>query len=179
MPLSAPAPREHIHTRQVEVRGFRRADGLWDIEGRLTDTKTYGFRNRDRGEIKAGEPIHEMWLRLTIDDSFTIHAAEAVTEASPYRICPAVTPNFERLAGIRLGPGFRRKVRERISPAEGCTHLLELLGPMATTAYQTIVPAKDKENRASERPRFLDTCHALASDGDVVRNHWPEFYTGG
>ncbi len=38
MPLSPPAAsREHIHTRVVECRGYRRDDGLWDIEGHITD----------------------------------------------------------------------------------------------------------------------------------------------
>ena len=40
MPLSAPAARERLHTRQIECHGYRRADGLFDIEGHSTDTKT-------------------------------------------------------------------------------------------------------------------------------------------
>ena len=72
MPLSSPAPREHIHTRKVQCEGFRRSDGLWDIEGHITDTKTYGFGNRERGEVKPGSPIHDMWIWLTIDDMLTI-----------------------------------------------------------------------------------------------------------
>ena len=45
--LSRPARREHIHTRDIRCRGFRREDGLWDIEVTLEDTKTYSFDNRD------------------------------------------------------------------------------------------------------------------------------------
>ena len=183
MPLSHPSvPRQHIHTRRVEVRGFRRDDGLWDIEGHLADTKTYSFKNKDRGEVQAGEAIHDMWLRVTVDDGLTIRAVEAVTEAAPYGICPAITPNFQRLVGLRIGPGFRAKVKERLGGREGCTHLIELLGPIGPTAYQTIFPLKNSEERArggpQRRPGILDTCHALASDGEVVRTHWPEFYTG-
>ncbi len=40
MPLPPVAPREHLHTREIEWRGYRREDELWDIEGRLVDTKT-------------------------------------------------------------------------------------------------------------------------------------------
>ena len=39
--LAAPVPRTHVHTRDVQYRGYRREDGLWDIEAELTDTKTY------------------------------------------------------------------------------------------------------------------------------------------
>ncbi|MBX6370184.1 MAG: DUF2889 domain-containing protein [Rhodospirillales bacterium] len=186
MPLSHPSvPRQHLHTRRVEVRGYRREDGLWDVEGHLADTKTYSFLSKERGEVQAGEPVHEMWLRITVDDDLVIRAAEAVTEASPYKICPAITPNFARLVGIRIGTGFRREVKRRLGGTEGCTHLVELLGPIATTAYQTIYPYKARqeeeagERRPRKRPGVLDTCHALASDGEVVRTHWPEFYTGG
>ena len=54
MPLSTPTEREHLHSRQIGLMGYRRNDGLWDIEGHLTDVKTYGFKNEFRGEIAAG-----------------------------------------------------------------------------------------------------------------------------
>ena len=55
MPLPAPAPRQLLHKRVVQCWGYRREDGLWDIEGRLVDTKTYPFPNEDRGgAIQAG-----------------------------------------------------------------------------------------------------------------------------
>ena len=41
MPLSPPAARDPLHTRRIEINGYRRADGLFDIEGRLTDTKPF------------------------------------------------------------------------------------------------------------------------------------------
>jgi hypothetical protein len=83
MPLPEPDPRQPIHTRSVECRGYRRRDGLWDIEGRLVDTKSYPFENSLRGEIPPGEPLHEMWLRLTVDDALLVRDAVAVTDAGP------------------------------------------------------------------------------------------------
>lgn len=182
MPLSAPAPRKHLHTRTVACRGYQREDGLWDIEGHLVDTKTYGFHNRDRGEVPAGVPVHEMWLRLTIDERMLIHAVEAATDFAPYDMCPDITPRFEMLAGLRIGPGFHREVQKRVGGVHGCTHLVELLRPLATTAYQTLVPVRQREaadhEGAPKRPRFLDSCHAHASDSPVVKSRWPAFYTG-
>ena len=190
MPLSPPVAREHIHTRVIECRGFRREDGLWDIEGHITDVKTYAFGNYFRGEILAGAPVHDMWLRLTVDDRLTIRDVEAVTDASPYAVCPNVTPNFARLKGLSIRPGFQAQVRSRLGGTEGCTHLVELLVPVATTAYQTVFPYRERQRReqrkaegkAREKPRrrppLLDSCHAFASDGEVVKRYWPEFYTG-
>jgi len=180
MPLSDPAAREPVHERVVRCRGYRRDDGLWDIEGHLVDTKTYAFDNRHRGRVEAGEPVHQMWLRLSIDDAMRIRAVEAVTDDAPYAICPDVTPNFRRLEGLRIGPGFRRRVAERVGGVEGCTHLVELLGPMATTAFQTMAGQHRRQiaDDPDRAPRFLDTCHAHARDSVVVKELFPKHYTG-
>jgi Protein of unknown function (DUF2889) len=187
MPLSDPAPREPFHTRTVTCRGFRREDGQWDIEGRLTDVKSYAFDNQWRGSIEPGDPVHDMWIRLTVTDELEVTAVEAVTDKSPFRICPDITPNFQRLVGLRIGPGWTRATRARLGGTEGCTHLVELLGPVATTAFQTVVPGlarvralrgEPEPDRAGGRPRLLDTCHAFASDGEVVRRLWPDFHDG-
>ncbi|WP_207457077.1 DUF2889 domain-containing protein [Azospirillum sp. SYSU D00513] len=188
MPLSDPVAREPIHTRQVVCRGFRRTDGLWDIEGHLTDVKSYAFSTEQRGHIEPGDPIHGMWIRLTVDDGLTVRAIEAVTEKSPYRACGAVTPNFQRLVGLKIGPGWTRSVKERLGGVQGCTHLVELLGPVATTAFQTVFPILSREMNGkaegeaadgpAKRPVLLNTCHMFASDGEVARRRWPEHYTG-
>jgi len=181
MSLSAPVAREHLHTRRLEFHGFRRADGLWDIEAHLTDAKTYSFPNKFRGEIKAGEALHDMWLRITLDDDFVVRAIEAVTDAGPFQVCPAVTPNFQKMVGVRIGAGWRRAVRERLGGVDGCTHLVEALGAMGTVAFQTLYPSMKETRKPSARlgkPPLIDSCHAFASDGDVVHQRWPNFYTG-
>ena len=181
MSLSPATAREPIHHRRIDCRGYRRADGLWDVEGHLIDTKSYPFPNSVRGQIGPGEPIHDMWLRLTLDDALCVIKAEAATLASPFSVCPAITPAFAKLAGLTIGPGWRRAVQARLGGVQGCTHLVELLGPIATTAVQTIHTwrARHQPAAASERsPAHLDGCHALARDGDVVREHYPRWYTG-
>jgi len=183
MPLSAPVEREHLHDRRYEFQGFRRKDGLWDIEGRMTDSKTYDFPNNYRGTIHAGTPLHDMRIRLTLDDHFVVRDIEAVTEASPFEICPAITESFAVIKGLKLGAGWRRGLKERLGGANGCTHHLEMLGAMATVAYQTMwryvsEEMSSKGGGTAKRPGFIDSCHAFASDGEIVRDRWPEFYTG-
>ncbi len=181
MPLSDPVARQALHQRAIECRGYRRDDGLFDIEAHLVDTKSYGVENRHRGEIKPGDAIHDMWLRLTVDDGFVIRRAEAATDASPFAICPAITPAFAKLKGIVLGRGWSREVRQRLGGVNGCTHLVELLGPMATVAFQTIWAARRNAaggEAPKTKPPYLNQCHALASDSEVVREQHPEWYTG-
>ena len=181
MPLSDPAEREPLHLRDIALRGFRRADGLFDVEAQLTDTKTYGFGNADRGWIEPGVPLHGMRARMTVDGTMLIVAFEAVTEHGPYAICPAAAANFSRLAGLRIGPGFLRAAAERVGGILGCTHLRELLQPMATVAFQTIVAVRQPREsgtgeKAAAKPALLNTCLAYADDGPVARRTWPHFF---
>jgi hypothetical protein len=187
MPLSPPAPREHSHTRSIECRGFRRSDGLWDIEGHLVDTKPCPFPDENGGMRPAGKPIHDMWIRLTLDDDMVIRGCEAAMAANPFPACSEITPNFARLAGVRIGKGWIAEVSRRIGGVDSCTHLRELLRPMATTAFQTMYGAQIKEAREAGlarpkpnpgRPRHINACHAFREDGEIVKQTFPEYYTG-
>jgi len=187
MPFPDASPRKHVHTRAIDYRGYEREDGLWDIEAHMTDTKTYEFSNKWRGTVPVGEPMHEMLLRVTIDDSFVIQDIFAATEHSPFQMCPAIAPNYKKLIGIKMGTGWRKAIRMKVGGTEGCTHLTELLFPMATVAMQTIWPIRSKRKQESDteekqpqgkRPVVLDTCHAWASDSPVVRENAPKYFTG-
>jgi hypothetical protein len=186
MPLSPPAPREMLHRRAIDIRGWRRDDGLYDIEAHLLDTKAYPFENDDRGTIRPGEPLHGLWLRLTVREDMEIVSAEAASDHTPYAVCPSAAPNFARLAGLRIGAGFNRAVAERVGGTHGCTHLREVLGQMATVAFQTLYPiraAREREETArilagggevpKRRPAMLGSCIAYAPDSPVTLARWP------
>ena len=179
MPLPNAAPRKLLHNRDIVCQGYEREDGLWDIEGCLVDTKSYSFTNQERGVVSAGAPVHHMTIRLTIDADMVIHAALAASDATPFGACAAVTEGFTALVGLRIGPGWRLAVRERMGGVKGCTHLTDmLLGPLSVTAYQTIGPSRATKGKGDGRPPLLNSCHAFASDGAVTKRAWPEFYTG-
>jgi hypothetical protein len=179
--LSAPAPRKLLHQRSVQCYGYAREDGLYDIEGHLVDVKTYPIADLDRGPIGPGEPVHEMWLRLTVDIDLNIVGAEARTVWGPYSMCGDITPNFKRLEGLTIKAGFTQKTRELLGRTEGCTHLVELLGPIATTAFQTIYPDRARRDRAAgvrKRPALIDSCHAWGAGSEMVAKRYPDYYTG-
>lgn len=189
MPLSPVSyPRKHHHTRIIRCDGYRRDDGLWDIDGSITDTKAYSFENEWRGTINKGEFLHEMWIRMTLDNSLTVQAIEAVIDNSPFAICPQITPNFQCLIGLQIAAGWTRSVKERLGGTKGCTHLVDLLGPMATTAFQTIVPvlakekgqaaipALDEKKEKRKRPNLINSCHAFSQSGEIVKQRWPDWY---
>lgn len=181
MPLSPPARRQPVHQRTIDCQGFQRADGLWDIEGRLLDIKSDPFPSVDRGGmIPAGAPLHEMKVRMTIDLDFVIHDVEAVIVWSPFAICSDIAEQMERLAGITIGPGWMKEVKARVGGAMGCTHLVELLGPLASTAFQTLFPAREARAAANDPqgapPALLNNCYALHESSPVVARVWPDHH---
>jgi hypothetical protein len=187
MPLTPPAAREALHKRTVACDGYIRTDGLWEVEGRIIDVKTYPFDNEWRGRVEPGMPVHEMAIRLAFDDELVIRAAEATTEFSPFAICSRAAPNFAALVGLRIGPGFMAAVRARIGKTEGCTHIVEMLQQVATTAFQTLAARSRVKPRPKAEPRaggeqakrkhpFLDSCYALKSDREVVKRFYPDHY---
>lgn len=184
--LPPPAERTLFHTRQVVCQGYSRADGLWDIEGRIVDTKSYEMVFYDNRVRQPGEALHDMTIRITINESYEIVDADAISDAGPFLPCPEVAVMYKKLIGLTIGPGFTRKLKTIFKGREGCTHMTELMGPIATTAYQTVTSGQRKRQRdlgldvPSTSPihiaPLIDTCHGWRSDGDAVKVQYPEFY---
>ncbi|MGE0313963.1 MAG: DUF2889 domain-containing protein [Lautropia sp.] len=179
MELSSPAPRRHLHTRSIHCEGFLREDALWDIEARIVDTKSYAYREPWRGRREPGSAVHDMHVRLTIDDAMTVHDIEVAMPATPYPTCAEVRARFRALIGLTIGPGWRAEINRRVGATFGCTHVRELLFPMATVAFQTVRgwPSEDEVPDAAAAgvlpSGFLDGCHAWAADGEVVATLYP------
>ena len=103
--FAAAAPRTHVHTRSVEYRGYRRDDGLWDIEAELTDAKAYTHKTPDRGVMQAGEPVHGMAIRVTVDDAMKVTDIAVRMAAAPFPECQQAKPPMSRLVGSTLDRG--------------------------------------------------------------------------
>jgi hypothetical protein len=181
MPLSPPAPRQHLHTRTITLHGYTRDDGLIDIEAHLTDTKTHAGTRHDGSVRNIGEPLHDMWLRLTLNHHRDIVVCEASMDATPFAICPGAATNFAALAGLRIEAGFIRRAMERVGGTNGCTHLRELLQQLGTVAYQTLYSAgrmtDDPSRLGAHRPPLLNSCYAWDEHGDMVRTRFPAWHT--
>lgn len=181
---TAPAPsavERRLHTREVVCHGYRRADGLYDIEGRVRDLTAEGTWMIFHG-LEAGEAIHDLRLVLTIDAQRLIHRAEAFMDATATPYCGPAAEAYGRLAGLTIGPGFRQAANARVGGVVGCTHLTELLGPIGTTAMQTLF-AEQREARQRRggdlsegplpRPMVIDTCRAYRMDSPATVRVWP------
>jgi hypothetical protein len=174
LPLSPPAPRKAQHLRTIEVHGYFRDDGLFEIEGHLFDRWAHAL-DYPGGHREAGEPIHSMRVRLTFDATRRIVGAEACSDAVPLPgLCDTIGPSYAQLVGVRIGPGFRKRVRDLFSGMKGCTHITELIGTMGTSAYQTL--AGEVDGDPDVKPFQLDGCHALDTSGQAVATFYPKWY---
>lgn len=181
--LPPAVPREQAHTRQITFRGYFREDGLWDIEAELTDVKPY-LCIADGANVNAGEPIHGMAIRLTIDDDMIVKEIIPVMEQRPFEECTLVLGPMHSIIGFKMGPGWRAAVDKAVGGTNGCTHMREMLYNAATAAYQMIESHKEHLLRKEGKPipavvsppAHLGKCMSWAFDGPVMKRHLPQFY---
>jgi hypothetical protein len=180
MPLPAAAPERQLkHRRRIDVQVHARGNGLWELDAELVDTKTRDARLAG-GVRLAGEPIHDMLLRVVVDEKFNIVEAGSETRGMPYPgHCDDHDDAYGRLVGLNLLKGFRRGVQERLGGTDGCTHLTELTQILPTAVIQAFAGEvlNTREGNGAEQPPFqLDRCHALRRDGQAVRLYYPRWY---
>ena len=179
MPVQPSVTRRPLHRRALDVQVFARDDGLFDVEASLVDTKTHDVPLAGLPR-KAGDPIHEMRLHLTVDSALTITAASSDTLWMPYAgACDEHGDAYARLVGLNLMKGFRHAVAERVGGTRGCTHLTELCLVLPTAVIQAMAGSviDTQQGDAAGNPPFqLDRCHALKRDGETVAKFYPRWH---
>lgn len=183
LPLPPPQPRKHLHHREVYYDGYLREDGLWDIEARITDTRTYSIDSVGRPKLAAGLPVHDMLIRATVDDNMTIREINVAMDSRPFDECIQARDPMQKMVGATMGPGWRYAIEKALGGIQGCAHLRELLFNMATAAYQTIPVHRAHQAKLSNiaptasgtPPHHLGKCVAWDFNGPVVRRNYPAF----
>ena len=179
-PSDTEVTREELHFRRIDMRGFRRSDGLFEVEGRVTDRKPHDFVPASDGRfVPAGEPVHHMGVRLVYDEQLCVRDVQTFTDAAPYAHCPEGGRALQALKGLRMTSGWSKEVRSRLRGERSCTHLTELLIPMATTAFQSMSASgitRVERLDVTGRPIKIDSCYAYGAQRELVRRRWPEFY---
>ena len=179
MPWSPAVKRREVHQRVIDMRAFARDDGLYDVEAHLVDRKPFAFRRILRSEpIPAGEPLHDLRVRLTLDAQYVVQSIEASSDVTPYGLCKEAESTLTVLVGERIASGWSSKVKGALRGAASCTHLMEMLITMATPALQGIrgLLREQKAVSGSSRPVALDSCYAYGRHREIVKVHWPEHY---
>lgn len=179
-PADAGVTREELHFRRIDMRGYRRSDGLFEVEGRVTDRKPDDYIPAGFGAtVPAGTPVHDMGVRLVFDAQMVVRDIASFMDSTPFPVCLGGGDALRAMIGARMGSGWNREVRSRLAGAHSCTHLMELLIPMATAAVQSMAVIRNGEpERRNEdgRPAQIDSCYAFGAAREIVQQRWPDFY---
>jgi Protein of unknown function (DUF2889) len=180
MALPSAAPERQLkHRRSIEVNIYARGNGLWEVDAEISDVKPHDIP-LGGGVRPAGQPIHDMLLRVVVDERFNIVEAGSETRAMPYPgNCDDLGDVYQRLVGLNLVNGFRRDVNQRLGGVVGCTHLTELTQVLPTAVVQAFAGdvLDSREDSMSEKEPFqIDRCHALRRDGPVVQTFYPRWH---
>jgi hypothetical protein len=180
MSLPPAAPQRQLkHRRQIDVQVYARGHGIWEVDALLTDTKTR-IAQMAEGPRPAGTPIHDMLLRLVVNEQLDVLEAGSESRWMPYTgVCDQHGDAYQQLVGLNLLRGFRTQLREKLGGVLGCTHITELAQVLPTAVVQAfageVIDTRGDTEGAS-RPFQIDRCHALRSDGPAVRLHYPRWY---
>lgn len=163
------------------MKAYQRDDGLFDVEARLVDRKPFPLLRMNAAvPTPAGEALHDISVRLTVDGNYVVHAIEASSDVTPFDLCKEAEATLSVLVGERIARGWSAIVKERLRGAASCSHLMEMLIPLATTALQGIRGLNPEGARfsvdAKGVPLKLDSCYAYGRQREVVKINWPEHY---
>ncbi|WP_028206080.1 DUF2889 domain-containing protein [Paraburkholderia nodosa] len=173
--------REPLHTRNIHFEGFRRSDGLFEIVGQLADRKPHEFTPPGGLRVvSANESIHDIGVCVVFDLDMVIHSVATTMRSYPYRDCSGGGDSLQALVGLRIGAGWSGEVRKRLPAGETCTHLREILIPLATAAIQAVNPLRSQvlleATDANGKPLKIDSCYAYGVSRELVLRRWPAFH---
>jgi hypothetical protein len=172
-----------LHTRNYEVRAFRKADDTLVLRGAVHDEKPAGMYVPGDDQPLT---MHHMVVDLTVAfPSLEITEARVVFETHPHATCPTITEHYGKLVGLSIARGFTHKVRELFGGPRGCTHttaLLQAIAPVAVQCFWSMHALRsqqegsspmqqgDSSDRSAMLQMNLNTCHVWAEDGVQMAN---------
>jgi hypothetical protein len=154
-----------VHRRSINHQTRQHEDGALEIESRLIDSKGYDTLIGFNRPLPAGEPVHDMTIRILLGADGVIRDIALRMDSAPFNICTEVIGRFEELRGVSMGRGWNGLLSKRFGGAGGCRHLIDLLRGMGTVAFQS---AHGKSWTPASLERMTDSCHAFRQGSPVM-----------
>ncbi|CAB5025731.1 MAG: DUF2889 domain-containing protein [Actinobacteria bacterium] len=174
-----------LHTRDYDVRAYRRDDTTMLIRGGVRDVLPAGFYDDADTEPLT---MHHMVVDLVVDTA-TLEILEATVlfEQHPHPACPNIVDHYGRLVGLSIARGFTHRIRELFGGPRGCSHTTALLQAMAPVAMQAFLGSRiiqstpstgnsfganmsSPEGRAARAEGNRNTCHVWSDDGEYLES---------
>lgn len=173
--------RKPLHPRALTYCGFSTGDGLWDVEGHLVDAKDYSLERREGGLQQAGDPIHDMQLRVTVEASLKILDTKTQLFSTPLREYTSAADPMHPLIVPILVRGWSQAGNAAIGGLQDCTHRREFLFSMFAAATQKIPSHMGQQRRQkgkapppdSAASHYFGQCMTRRRDGPVAQRIHP------
>ena len=165
-----------LHSRSIEMKSYALDDDTILVEGWLRDDRFQPVYDITGEKIEMG-PVHHMAIRLKLGGSpLTILDAEAEMVHVPLEFCRSTLEAIQKVIGLEIRAGFKKKVRAVMGGEHGCAHLTHLLTVMSQAAFQGYVAHKRKNRHplpgSLEAVEGLDSllgsCRAWGQNGPKV-----------
>ncbi len=179
-----------LHSRDYDVRAYRRDAATMLVRGAVRDVLPAGFYDDDDTEPLT---MHHMVVDLAIDTlSLEILEAHVLFEQHPHPACPSIVDHYGNLVGLSIARGFTHRIRELFGGPRGCSHTTALLQAMAPVAMQAFLGSRimqrtssdsdapggagsfganlnSAEGRAKRAEGNRNTCHVWSDDGEHLQ----------
>lgn len=168
--------KERIHRRTITVNSYEMGDGIIQVEGVLTDERFFPSIYYSRNQFIDPGIVHEMTVQLDIAlPDLEIKKAAAVMNEVPMDSCREIEAFVQKMVGLKIKPGFTRKVRALLGGVEGCLHLTNLILTMGSAAMQGFWAHYSRRRggaKAVRAPEFdpgllKDSCWMWRGDGPL------------
>jgi hypothetical protein len=148
---------------------------------RFISTLTDTFRTPHGDDL-----IHSLKLEGTLSlPELIIESISATSSEQPFESCAASLAPIAKLAGVRIGPGYRNRVMELIGGTRGCSHFLTMALDLAGS--HTLTTYLQMESRRPRRevgvadgrwiavgldiePRLENACIGLRAETPMMRS---------
>ncbi len=162
-----------IHTRNIEISTYEYGEKNILVEGQLKeDTLTPIYVS---GKKRPPHTVHHMVVQMVIEcSSLTIKEIKVEMPGIPYDWCQETSNSLDAIKGLKIAPGFTRKVKKILSESKKCSHLTTLLFAIAPAVMQGFwifnagKPSGDVVSPAIVKNYLVDTCWVWRKEGPLA-----------
>ena len=132
-------------------------------------------------DVKPGEPMHHMWLRLTIDLDMHHSRCGSRDRRRAVSALRRHHAEFQEADRREDRPGLAARDSRTPRRHPGLHAPGRLLGPLGTTAFQATGRAREARNAGkplTRKPDQIGSCHVYTEDSPAVRERWPQVLQG-
>ncbi len=147
--------------------------------GRIVKCETYSLSDGVLAISQMHDDFHDISLAVLFDRSYRVVDLAVNMDRIPFPQCEVLPPiSVKKIVGLALyEKGVMKKVKERISRREGCTHIFEIIESTLRAVFvgsYNVIGAKfegaldldleEERQYSMSTPILKDTCYSFSTE---------------